>query len=37
VTERCGATADDDRRAAFDAARAEVHDDWAELFERLAR
>lgn len=37
TTERCGATVDDDRRAAFDAARAEVHDDWAELFERLAR
>lgn len=37
TAERCGAAPADDRRAAFDAARAEVHDDWAELFERLAR
>lgn len=37
TAERCGATADDDRDAAYDLAAEEIDRDWAELFERLAR
>ena len=37
TAERCGATADDDRDAAYDLAAEEIDRDWAELFERLSR